>query len=212
MDGNCKAGLNSSVNVNVVDRVVFRFHKVIVYHVVKLLSKDWAQLNSRQQCRACLLNFLSDPFLLHFAVRHVQQTPFSHNAQDMFFVTLWTPSSSWKMPSGTSLLFYTKPTYRTNGIPLMNFGWKWDKKVFHRRSPHSKNCIVLDALAWRRVLAKFFNLVKWLVFSTTLAGCESDHSCSSLWNALEKSAELGGALHFLLMMESHRLSSLYSFW
>ena len=108
--------------------------------------------------------------------------------------------------------FYTKPTYRTNGIPLMNFGWKWDKKVFHRRSPHSKNCIVLDALAWRRVLAKFFNLVKWLVFSTTLAGCESDHSCSSLWNALEKSAELGGALHFLLMMESHRLSSLYSFW
>ena len=29
------AGLNSSVNVNVVDRVVFRFHKVIVYHVVK---------------------------------------------------------------------------------------------------------------------------------------------------------------------------------
>ena len=99
MDGNCKAGLNSSVNVNVVDRVVFRFHKVIVYHVVKLLSKDWAQLNSRQQCRACLLNFLSDPFLLHFAVRHVQQTPFSHNPQDMLFafhlpLLLWRAASS----------------------------------------------------------------------------------------------------------------------
>ena len=40
MDGNC-AGLNSSVNVNVVDRVVFRFHKVIVYHVVLKLGKDW---------------------------------------------------------------------------------------------------------------------------------------------------------------------------
>ena len=52
MDGNCKAGLNSSVNVNVVDRVVFRFHKVIVYHVVKLLSKDWAQLNFRQRMLA----------------------------------------------------------------------------------------------------------------------------------------------------------------
>ena len=41
MDGNCKAGLNSSVNVNVVDRVVFRFHKVIVYHVVKARIEFW---------------------------------------------------------------------------------------------------------------------------------------------------------------------------
>ena len=60
MDGNC-AGLNSSVNVNVVDRVVFRFHKVIVYHVVKL-GKDWVidRVNVRPEFEC-----LSDPFLVH---------------------------------------------------------------------------------------------------------------------------------------------------
>ena len=157
MDGNCKAGLNSSVNVNVVDRVVFRFHKVIVYHVVKLLSKDWAQLNSRQQCRACLLNFLSDPFLLHFAVWHVQQTPFSHNAQDMFFVTQ-AGDGHLLLLVGKCLpawsLFFTKPTWRViepNGIPLMNFGWKWDKKG----ESHSKTALywMLElALAWQSSL------------------------------------------------------------
>ena len=150
MDGNCKAGLNSSVNVNVVDRVVFRFHKVIVYHVVKLLSKDWAQLNSRQQCRACLLNFLSDPFLLHFAVWHVQQTPFSHNAQDMFFVTQAEEMDTFFFLLENAFrlgpFFFTKPTWRVieaNGIPLMNFGWKWDKKSFSSPfSPFKKlHCI-----------------------------------------------------------------------
>ena len=52
-------------------------------------------------------------------------------------------------------------------------------------------------------MAKFFNLVKWLVFSTTLAAAERPFMFFVM-KCIGKSAELGGALHFLLMMESQK--------
>ena len=53
-------------------------------------------------------------------------------------------------------------------------------------------------------MAKFFNLVKWLVFSTTLAAAELRPFMFFVMKCIGKSAELGGALHFLLMMESQK--------
>ena len=150
MDGNCKAGLNSSVNVNVVDRVVFRFHKVIVYHVVKLLrSKDWAQLNFRQQRMLAEFLIWSIPFafccvtcstnsIFTQRTRHVFRYPSRGDGHLLLLVGKCLPAWS---------LFFTKPTWRViepNGILLMNFGWKWDKKG----ESHSKT-----ALYWMLELA-----------------------------------------------------------
>ena len=157
MDGNCKAGLNSSVNVNVVDRVVFRFHKVIVYHVVKLLrSKDWAQLNFRQQRMLAEFLIWSIPFafccvtcstnsIFTQRTRHVFRYPSRGDGHLLLLVGKCLPAWS---------LFFTKPTWRVieaNGIPLMNFGWKWDKKIVS----HSKTALywMLElALAWQSSL------------------------------------------------------------
>ena len=86
----------------------------------------------------------------------------------------------------------------------MNFRWKMRQK----KSVPFKNCIVLDARTGSG-MAKFFNLVKWLVFSTTLAAAERPFMFFVM-KCIGKSAELGGALHFLLMMESQK-SALYSF-
>ena len=209
MDGNCKAGLNSSVNVNVVDRVVFRFHKVIVYHVVKLLrSKDWAQLNFRQRMLAEFLIW-SIPFAF-CCVTCSTNSIFTQRTRHVFRYPgrRWTPSSScWKMPSGL-VPFFHKTLLTSNRTQRNSFN-EFRLKMRQKRRVPFKNCIVLDARTGSG-MAKFFNLVKWLVFSTTLAAAERPFMFFVM-KCIGKSAELGGALHFLLMMESQK-SALYSFW
>ena len=210
MDGNCKAGLNSSVNVNVVDRVVFRFHKVIVYHVVKLLrSKDWAQLNFRQQRMLAEFLIWSIPFafccvtcstnsIFTQRTRHVFRYP-SRGDGHLLLVRKCLPA--WSL--------FSQNLHLTSNRTQRNSFNEFRLKMRQKRRVPFKNCIVLDARTGSG-MAKFFNLVKWLVFSTTLAAAERPFMFFVM-KCIGKSAELGGALHFLLMMESQK-SALYSFW